>query len=372
MTTHSPDIVIIGGGVIGLSTAWELARRGARVTIVDAGRAGQASWAAAGMLAPLAETGTPGPLVDLGLDSLACYPTFLAALREETADSPELAGPGMLRVAVNEEQEAALCRALTWQRERGLPLEWLDGPTVRQLEPAIAPTVQAAVLSPCEQHVTPRRLLDALKQACRRQGVSLVTDMSVTGFIESQKRVVTVKTRSGGLSCGELLVAGGAWSREMGEWLGVPIPVAPVRGQVLALEPEPPTPLRHTIYGHSRYLVPRAGGQVVVGATEEPVGFDTRTTADGISSLVTAAATLVPALVSAPVESIWTGLRPVSTDGLPILGRLPGWQNVHVATGHGRNGILLTPITSEFMTQALLDNIPPPTAFDPARFTPTP
>lgn len=371
MNAPSSDVLIIGGGVIGLCTAWNLARRGAHVTVLDAGRPGQASWAAAGMLAPLAETGKPGPFVETALQSLAAYPALLSRLREETGSDLDLAGPGTLRVAVSDEEEDALCQARAWQKDTGLPLEWLDGPSVRRLEPSLSPTVQAALLSPDEKHVTPRRLLGALTQACLRRRISLLPGTTVTGLVVSGERVIAVQTPNSELSCGALLVAGGAWAGALGDWLDVHFPIVPVRGQVLALQSGPSAPIRHTIYGHSRYLVPRAGGQIVVGATEEHVGFDTGTTAAGVESLLSAAAALVPALSAAPVESVWSGLRPVSADGLPLLGRVPGWQNVHVATGHGRNGILLTPLTGKFMAEHILDATPPPPAFDPARFAST-
>nr|MDQ2688306.1 glycine oxidase ThiO [Armatimonadota bacterium] len=370
--TPASDIVILGGGVIGLSIAWQLSRRGAHVTVIDAGHLGQASWAAAGMLAPLAETGMPGPLVDLCLDSLHAYPTFLEALREETCDAPTLYGPGMLRVAVTATEEDALCRALSWQKERGLPLEWLDSLTVRELEPGISPAVRMALLSPQEKHVTPRLLLGSLRQACLRRPISLLTETTVTGLRLSGDCVHAVQTTAGIIPCGQLLISGGAWSGQVGNLLGLSFPVKPVRGQMLSLTPAPSVPFRHTIYGHHRYLVPRADNQVVVGATEENVGFDTGTTATGVSSLLTAASALVPALTNAAIESVWTGLRPVSADGLPLLGRVPHWQNVQVASGHGRNGILLTPITSQLMAASLLDGAPPPSAFTPARFTKTP
>lgn len=372
MAASASDIVIIGGGVIGLSTAWQLSRRGVNVTVVDARQRGQASWAAAGMLAPLAETGTPGPLVDLGLDSLRAYPRFLAALREETGDAPALYGPGMLRVAVTDDEGDALCRSLSWQKDRGLPLEWLDGPAVRNLEPGVSHSVQAALLSSQEKHVTPRRLLQTLTQACLRRRVSLLTETTATGLVSSGERVQAVQTTAGIVPCSQLLMTGGAWSGQAKGLLGISFPVTPVRGQMLSLTPTPSAPFRHTIYGHRRYLVPRAGNQVVVGATEERVGFDTGTTASSIASLLSAASSLVPALADAALESVWTGLRPVSADGLPLLGRVSPWQNVQVASGHGRNGILLTPITSELMAEALLNDAPPPSAFTPARFTKTP
>lgn len=368
MTQQASDIVIIGGGVIGLSAAWRLAQRGARITVLDARHAGRASWAAAGMLAPLAETGAPGPLVDLGLESLRAYPGFLAALREETGNDVALVGPGMLRMAVTDEQEHALCRSLSWQKERNLPLEWLDGPAVRRLEPGVSPAVQAALLSPHEKHVNPRKLLEALVQACLRRRVSLLADTPATGVVSSDGRVTGVQTAAGTIPCGRLLMAGGAWS---GQAAGVPnckSLVTPVRGQMLSLDVSPSAPLRHTVYGHHWYLVPRAGNRVIVGATEERVGFDCGTTAAGVAALLAAAKELVPALADASLDSLWMGLRPVSADGLPLLGQMPGWQNVHVATGHGRNGILLTPITSGLMAEALLEDAPPPPAFDPARF----
>ena len=153
----------------------------------------------------------------------------------------------------------------------------------------------------------------------------------------------------------------------MAGWFGVALPVSPLRGQILSLGPCRPCPVAHTIYTHSAYLVPRADGRIVVGATEEQAGFVPQTTAAGIVSLLTAAAGLAPVLDGAPLDSAWAGLRPVSHDGLPILGRVPGWDNAHVATGHGRNGILLTPVTGEIMARSLLDGTPVPPVFAAAR-----
>ena len=154
----------------------------------------------------------------------------------------------------------------------------------------------------------------------------------------------------------------------MGRALGATLPIRPLRGQMLALGPQSPPPFRHTLYAHGGYLVPRPDGRIIAGATEEHAGFDARTTDAGIESQQQMAAALVPALREWPQHSVWAGLRPVSADGLPLLGRVPGWDNVHVATGHGRNGILLTPITGDLMAAHLLRNIPLPLAFDPARF----
>ena len=164
------------------------------------------------------------------------------------------------------------------------------------------------------------------------------------------------------------MIAGGAWSDVSTQWLGVNIPVTPLRGQILALGPSTNPLLQHTLYTHGAYLVPRRDGRIVAGATEESVGLDTSTTAHGIAALRSGAEALVPALADQPLQSAWTGLRPLSADALPLIGRVPGWGNVHLATGHGRNGILLAPITGSLMANSILHDAPLPDAFNPARF----
>ena len=366
---RTSDVIIVGGGVIGLSIALSVAREGAAVTVLDAGRPGQASPAAAGMLAPLAESGRPGPFVRLALDSLRRWPEFVARLREEGETPLAIWGPGMLRVARTEAEEDALCAALAWQSGLGLPLHRLNAAEVRALEPNVGAEVRGATLSPEERHLEPRVLLQALLEACRRRGVIVRTSTTVTGFATQRSQVTAVRTGEQEVSGGQVVIAGGAWSGA----LGFPLPVHPLRGQVVALGPlRSPAPFRHTVYAHGGYLVPRPDGRVIAGATEEQAGFDAETTDAGIASLRQMAAGLVPALHDAPLHSAWAGLRPVSADGLPLLGRLPGWDNVHVATGHGRNGILLTPITGDLMAAHLLHDVPPPPAFDPARFGETP
>lgn len=354
------DVVIVGGGVIGLSVAWHLARSGAPVTVLERGTiGGGASGAAAGMLAPLAEAKTPGSFIELGRASLAAYPAFVEALRDETGLDPELIGPGMLRVATTDAEADTLCGAFEWQRAAGLPVEWLGAEAARTLEPALSPAVRAAVLSSGERHVEPRRLVRALALACARRGVCIRENTPVVGVTTTQRRVSGVQTPAGSVGSGSVVIAGGAWSEPMGRWLGMTLPVFPVRGQILALSCLPP-PIRHTVYTQAGYLVPKADGRVVVGATEERAGFDTRPTAGGMAGLLALAPALVPALADAPFESVWTGLRPGSPDGLPLLGPLPGWENVCVATGHFRNGVLLAPITGEIIAQSVLDSSPHP------------
>lgn len=366
----SADVVLVGGGVIGLSLARALAAGGASVTVLERGLVGaQASGAAAGMLAPLAEARGPGPFVALGLESLRRWPEFAACLRDETGLDPELRGPGMLRVAFDEAEAAALRRAFNWQSASGLLVEWLDGDAARRLEPSLSPSVVAAVRSPEERHVEPPRLVAALAQSCARRGVQIRQNETVTGFATAGNHITNVLTLTEAFSCGVVVVAGGAWTGGIGRALNVFLPISPVRGQIMALHGLPP-PVCHTIYGTLGYAVPKADGRVVIGATEEAAGFDTRPTAGGLAHLLETAVRLIPALAAAPFERVWAGLRPASRDGLPILGPLPGWENAHVAAGHGRNGILLAPVTAEILAAQILGRAPHPLAapFGAARF----
>lgn len=369
---QTADIVIIGGGVIGLSVACELGRRGVSVVVLNQRQKGQASPVAAGMLAPLAEANGPGPFLDLALESLGRYPDFLATLREESGTDTAVCGPGMLRVARTEEEEAALCRALVWQSALGLPLHRLTGAEARGLEPALSPAIRAAILSPAETHIPPHRLLAAFTQVCYRYEIRTMPWTMATGLEFSSGRVTAVNAEGWRFSCGAVVLAGGAWNPFLTDWLGFSVPIFPLRGQIMTLQSlrEPPLtlPIQHTIYTHGAYLVPRPNGELIAGATEEEAGYDADVTTEGHQSLRRSALALVPALAALGGGKTQVGLRPISADGLPLLGRIPGFDNAYLAGGHGRNGILLAPVTGSLMADLILDGAAPPAAFDPARF----
>ncbi len=366
------DVLIVGGGVVGLSLAWRLAQRDSRVAVLDAGTAGSASWAAAGMLAPLAEARSYSAFVRLGLDSLALYPEFLKELSDASGLEIAPAGPGMLRVARTEHEADTLRQSLAWQQTLGLPLEWLDSADALRREPALSSRVVGAVYSPREQHVTPRRLLDALRLACRNAGVVIHPNASVNALHTQGQRVTGAAASSVAIECGQLVLAAGAWIGSLAAALGLSLPVTPLRGQALALSTAFPLPVSYTVYGTQGYLVPRSEGRIVVGATEEHAGFDAVPTPGGRDGLRAMATDLVPLAARLPLHEHWAGLRPVTPDGLPILGRAPRWDNVFLAGGHGRNGILLTPLTAHLMTRALLENTPPPAEAAPNRFENSP
>jgi len=364
-----PDVVIVGGGVIGCSIAYHLASAGASVTLFERNEvAGEASGAAAGMLAPLSESPRPGPFVELCLASLRLFPSLSEALREETGIDIEYLPSGILRVAQTEDEERELRHRLGWQRSLGLPLEWVDGEALRRLEPRLAPA-RGALYSPQEHQVSAGRLTQALAQAAARRGVVFEQGVAVTGLLTNGARVTGVRTPSGKVSAGRVVLAAGSWTGAFARQVGVTLPVRPVRGQMLAFADSALT-LRHIVWGEAAYLVPKANGFLFVGATVEDVGFRSATTVRGQRGLQRGARGLVPSLAHGEIVSSWAGLRPGSPDGLPLLGPVPGWEGLSVASGHFRNGILLSPITGRLMAQLLTEgktevSLAP---FSPARF----
>jgi glycine oxidase len=361
----APDVAVVGGGIIGCAVAYYLARQGAQVTVLDRASIGaQASSAAAGMLAPLAEDAHPGPFLDLALASLARYAPLAAELREATGVDIELLTPGLLRVALDDAEAAAYQASLAWQQARGLAVRWLDADALRTLVPAISPRARGAVYSEAEHQVNPTRTTEALARAAALRGTCFEQGAPVRGLLRDGRRVVGVRLDGRNLPAGHVMLAAGAWAAACGEWLGTPVPVEPVKGQMVAVSPAPAprqgagAALRHTLYGGAGYAVPKADGTIFLGATVERVGFDRRATAAGVSELLALLPALVPGLGDPTFVRAWAGLRPGTPDHLPILGPVPGLDGVTLATGHYRNGILLAPITGEVIAQAALGQRP--------------
>ena len=231
--------MVVGGGIIGLSIAWYLVREGLSITVLEAGQiGGQATGAAAGMLAPLAEAHEPGPFLTLGLESLRLYPQFVAELQEETGIDAELIGPGMLRVAMTDEEAYLLGQEWKWQQSLGLPSDCLTTKEARLLEPALAPEVRLLIRSPEERNVEPKRLLRALALACARRGVRIIEGEPVVDFEREGSAISAAMSPGQHFPCGGVVIACGAWSELLGRRLEVTLPVYPVRGQnPLALLP---------------------------------------------------------------------------------------------------------------------------------------
>lgn len=342
-----PDVLVVGGGVIGLSVAYHAARRGAKVTLLEAGRLGAgASGAAAGMLNAQAETHEPGAFLDLQLRSRDLHRALGPALYEETGLDPEYVWSGTLRVARTADFERSLAQTRRWQREHGLSAKWLDGEEARELEPEIAPDARAALYLPDDGQVNSRRLARALAQAASRRGAEIREATLVNGLVSERGKVTGANTAHGEILAGTVVLAGGVDSARLCEGLGLHLPVHPVKGETLAVEAMP-APVSANVWDEDCYLVPKRDGNLIVGATEEPGVWDRRPTLGGVARLSGCATSLVPALSRSPVADLWGGLRPGTPSGWPVLGPVGGIEGLLLATGHYRNGILLSAVTGE-------------------------
>lgn len=370
---HLPSTIVIGAGVIGLALAWRLAQAGCRVSVYDRGEAGHgASWAAAGMLAAAAET-EPGEeaLLSLTRESQRLWPEFARELEAATGLPVGYRDEGTLVVALNRDDAETLRHSYEFQRRLGLDLQWLSAFEARRREPHLKPGVAAAVFSPADHQVDNRCLAHALVAACRGAGVALYEHCAVREVLFAGGRAAGVATERGDVRADIVVLAAGAWSREIA---GIPPahlpPVRPIKGQMLALQMDPRAPLlRHVVWAPRSYMVPRSDGRLIVGGTVEERGFDTALTAGGMLALLEGAWRAVPAIEELPIAETWVGFRPGSRDDAPMLGP-SGIDGLAVATGHHRNGILLTPVTAALMSAYVLSDRLSQLArpFDPRRF----
>jgi glycine oxidase len=379
------DVVVVGGGVIGLGCAWRLAQRGARVAVLERGEpGGGATRVAAGMLAPVGELTFGEPeLLELTLAAARLYPGFVAELEAATGEATGYERLGALHVALDRDEAAQLRRVHDLQRSFELEAEWLPPRKCRELEPGLTPSFHGGVFAAGEAAVDPRALTRALLAACEAEGVEVRTGTDVVEGVFEGERLVGVRTTSG--SAGPLyryaeqrsggpfdraggeevraetvVLAGGAWSGAT-EWLPEHArpPVRPVKGQVLELRArqrpgadaaEPAA--RHILASERVYLVPRADGRLVVGATVEEMGFDTAVTAGGVHELLREAYRLLPDVAEMELLGATAGLRPGTPDNLPLVG--PGAvDGLVLATGHFRNGILLAPLAAQAVADLL-------------------
>ena len=355
-------ILIIGGGVIGLGIGWQLAKSGASVTIYEQAEVGRAaSWAAAGMLAPLAEAHTEEPeLLKLGCQSLARYPQWVRELEADAEMSIGYRVEGTLIVGLEPDDTHQLRHLYASQRDLGLEVEWLTGREAREIEPALSPRVTAAIRCESDHQVDNRLMVQALERAYQRYNGVLRESVTVERIVIENEVGTGVQTQESFQAADVIILAAGCWSAQID---GLPTailpPVRPVKGQMLALQMEEGITLKNVIrtvrarYPTSVYLVPRTDGRLIVGSTSEEMGFDTRLTAGGVFELLRGAWEAVPGVYELPLLETWTGLRPGSRDNAPILGKTP-IENLIYATGHYRNGILLTPITAYEISKLIL------------------
>jgi len=356
--SQSHDIVIVGGGVIGLAIAYALAREGLAPVVLDRSELGrEASWAGAGLIPPESKQNVENPSIALRSHSARLFPAWSAALREETGIDIGYRRTGGVDVALTDPEDQSLRNAAGRWRAEGIVFERLAPSDFTRVEPALRPELRSAYFLPDRAQVRNPRLLRALLEAVSHRGGRLMPWHAVEGFEIEKGRIVAVRTSEGNIPCGTVVVAAGAWSGRLFEHLGLHAPTPPVKGQIVLLRGD--RRLLHRIVEHGKnYLVPRDDGRILIGATEENAGFDTRPTARGARDLLDEALGLCPVLGESVVEATWAGLRPGSIDTKPYIGAAPGFENLFVATGHKRAGLQLAPGTAEIVADLVLDRPP--------------
>ncbi len=373
-SSSSSRVIIVGGGVIGLSIAWRLAREGAghRILLLDARRAGEGtSRVSAGMIAPIAEAGFEDPhFIRFARLSRERYRAFVAEVAGDAGVPVVLGEEGSIIVAVHRDDVDAMRRVYEHRRQADLPVEWLTGSQAREMEPTLTPRVSAAMWIAYDGQVNPRVLLPALVRACARRGVEVREGAGVSRIVIEGGVATGVEVGGEILRADTVVLCAGAWS---GTIDGLPedvIPqVRPVRGQILRLTRTADFAMKRVVRGPRAYLLPKDDGTVVVGATQEEAGFDATPTAGGIKTILENAWEMVPSIYDLPIESIEVGLRPGTRDHLPLIGatRVGG---LIMATGHFRHGILFAPTTADAVCAGILtgdfgDDV---AAFAPDRF----
>lgn len=378
MSEDPCDIVVIGAGLIGLATAWRLAAAGAQVTLCDPTPGARTSSVAAGMLAPVTEVEYgEDELLALNLAGAAAWPSFAAELEALTGLPAGLHHTGTLSVAYDADDAASLRRLASYQRRLGLEVEELTGREARKREPLLAPGVSGGVWVPGDHSVDNRRAVAALLRATELSGVRTVRQQVARVVVEGGTAVGVDLADGSSIRAEHVVAAGGPWSAQLE---GVPQelrpPVRPVKGEILRLRvPTAYRPvLRHTVRatarGFSVYLVPRPGGELVVGATSTELGYDTRVLAGGVFSLLRDGRTVLPILDELELVESVAGLRPATPDNAPVLGP-SGLDGLLWATGHYRNGVLLTPVTAQVIAETITTGRLPDiaAAFGADRFT---
>jgi glycine oxidase len=370
------DAIVVGGGVIGLATAWRAAEAGLSVVLVDDEPGAGASYVAAGMLAPVTEVHYgEEALLTLNLESARRYPSFVQELEAVTGRTVGYRPSGTLVVAADDDDTAAIDELFRFQRELGLEVRRLRRRECRALEPLLAPRIRGGMLTDVDHQVNSRPLVDALLAACERAGVIVHRRRAVALRLDAEQATGVTLSDGGVLDAGNVVLAAGCWS---GALNGVPAaarpPVRPVKGQILRLHGPADPPLltrtvRGLVHGTSVYLVPRTDGEVVVGATVEERGFETTVTAGAVYELLRDAAEIVPGVAELELAEARAGLRPGSPDNAPLLGPT-AIEGLVLATGHYRHGVLLTPVTADAIAEVLVTGRAPEllAPFSPLRF----
>ena len=370
MATSAGDVVIVGGGIAGIATAYFLGKAGVRSIVVERDSVGShASGFAYGGLSPLGGVGIPGPTFALASEGMSLHRTLSRSLPEETGVNTEYRERPSLSLAFSEEEVAAARTSIAWQsQQQGYVVRWVDAGELRSIEPRVSERALGAVHVEGGADVEPYRLVLALAQAAEKAGAT-IRHGSVSGLRREGERVTAVVVGDEAVPCDSVVLAMGPWSGEASSWLGLRVPIRPLKGQILRLR-APGPPFECSVGWSIHYATTKPDGLLWTGTTEEEAGFDESPTSESRDAIMGSLLKMIPSLADAELVHQTACLRPLSADRLPVLGPVPGWEGVYVATGAGRKGILLGPamgrITADLITQGASDI--PIDAFAPGRF----
>jgi glycine oxidase len=354
------DVVVVGGGVIGSGIAFELAKRGVKVTLIERGRiGGEASGASAGIISRPTRPWFSPERIELGRISLERYPALVEELEERTGIGVDFRRPGEWVIAVDEEHAEAEDAVAAWQLGMGLPIEDVPVAEARRREPALPENLVAARFHPDVGSLSVRRLSQALATAAKQLGATVLEETPVGGLRRAGDRVTGVRLLDREIGADMTVLATGAWTRLLGDALGARLPTKPIKGQLIAFANAPLRPAC-VVAGHGGYVRPRPDGTTLVAATEEDVGFDRRVTGEGIAWLLELTRTLCPVLLQGEVAETWTGLRPGTETADPLIGQVPGFAGLWVSAGHFRTGAKEAPATAQLVAEALTTGEAPP------------
>ena len=359
-----PDVLIVGGGVVGLTAAWELMRAGATVTVLDRGPMGaEASWAGAGMIPPSEPHSSPG-VRELAFRSATLWPNLSQSLLEATGQDNGYRRCSGWHLSFQQDPHHELTQEAAQWRECGVPAEVIAGSALRQTAPEMSPEIFCALSLPTMAQVRNPWHLRALMQAVTNRDGQLLPHSPCCDFETDGERVLAVRTESERLEADQFLIATGSWTTPLLSKIGLRVPIRPIRGQILLLNTGERL-FSRVIEAGRRYLVPRDDGRVLVGATEEDVGFEKGNTSDAIESLRAFANSIVPELARAKFEKTWSGLRPQSERGAPWIGPAPTFSNLYLAAGHFRSGLALSAGTAVLLRELMNGETP---TIDPSEF----
>ncbi len=343
------DCVVIGAGLIGMLSAYELANAGMQVTVLERGQpARESSWAGGGILSPLYPWRYPDSVNELASWGQRVYPDFCRRLEERSGIDPQWTPSGLMIADIDDRQSTQ-----QWATHFEARLEWRGGNDVRRIEPRLGLLPESVAWLPEVAQVRNPRLAQALRATLVNMGVEIRPDCPARGWIIEADRIKAVQTPEGEMGADCFVVASGAWSAELLQSTGINLPIEPVRGQMLLYKGPPGLVSCITLY-KGRYVIPRRDGRVLVGSTLEYVGFDKHTTQQGLDDLRQSATEIIPDLAALPIEKQWAGLRPGSPDGIPLVGPHPRIANLYINAGHFRNGVVLGPATARVLADHVL------------------